>query len=545
MEGRATGKPAQDTDKGSLRQNLALIGLLLLVAVALRAWHLRHTEVAARDSIGYIRYAWQLDHHPWIETIRSPKQEQHFGYPFAILAASHAVRHFVSGPETMVMQLSAQLASSLTSVLLVVPMFLLGRDLFGRWVSFWATLIFQCLPAAGRLFADGLSEGLFLLLAVTALLGAVRAFRVHAPGWFAVTGAFGALAYLVRPEGALIVVATGLVLLGVQIIRSRRAPWRRFLACAVALSLTAVVIGSPLYLITGKLTQKPTAPHVWNNTASESASGPPLATLAGADSSDAPLFAVWIFHEGNQNSLWGVKAVVGEFIRGCYHVLWLPMALGLWWFRDRFRLFPGALVMFLISVVILVLLWRVASLLGYVSDRHLLIPILCGSYWAVAAVPRLISGVAALASRLGWLAKVGQRLPSATRPCWTIMALLGLIGAALPKTLEPLHVNRRGFREAGLWIATHSQPWDEVLDPYSWSHYYSGKVFLEDQSPAPPPGERKVCYVVIEQSGPEHVRLTAIEKAMERAAHGRKVWERATNRGRDQVDVLVFETPVE
>src|SRR5579884_2075507 len=131
MDGQAAETAAQG---GGRRRDLALIALLLIAAVALRAWHLRHTEVAARDSIGYIRYAWQLAHHPWPETIRDPAHGQHPGYPVAILATSQVVRRLVGGPEARVMQLSAQLASSAASVLLVVPMFFLGRDLFGRGV---------------------------------------------------------------------------------------------------------------------------------------------------------------------------------------------------------------------------------------------------------------------------------------------------------------------------------------------------------------------------------------------------------------------------
>jgi hypothetical protein len=538
MDGHAT-EAAQGGD-GGRRRDLALIALLLLAAVALRAWHLRHTEVAARDSIGYIRYAWQLSHHPWVESIADPTHGQHPGYPVAVLATSSLVRRFVSGPEALVMQLSAQFASSAASVLLVVPMFFLGRDLFGRGAGFWAALTFQCLPAASRVFADGLAEGVFLLLAATALLGAVRAFRAHSPAWFAVTGLFGALAYLTRPEGALVVAATALVLLGVQCGR-RRAPWRRFLACGSALAVTAAVVGCPIYAITGKVTVKPTPLSVIDSMIAPDPEGPALPPPGGGEVRAAPLFAVWSVGEGRHASRWAFKAVGQEFVKGCHYVLWLPMLLGLWWFRDRFRLRPGSWVLLLVSLAILVLMWRVAALLGYVSDRHLLLPLLCGSYWAVAAVPRFVTASAALAGRLRFLARWKDRLPTAASPVWAALLLAGFVAAALPKTLEPLHANRRGFRDAGLWIADHSRPWDAVMDPYAWSHYYSGKVFLEDESPAPPEGQTKMCYVVIEASGREHVRLRQIQEAIAQAGRGRKVWERAARRGQDVVDVVVYE----
>jgi hypothetical protein len=533
MEGQAT--VAQDRE--ARRRDLALIALLLLVAIALRAWHLSHTEVSARDSIGFIRYAWQLRHHSWIATLRDPAQMQHPGYPLTILALSYPVSWLSSGREPDWMQFSAQLASSLASVLLVIPAYLLGRELFNRGVGFWSALLFQCLPASGRVFADGLSEGVFLLFAVTALYGAVRAFSGPSPLWFAGTGFFGGLAYLTRPEGALIVAATGLVLLVVQGIRSRRAPWRTFLACGVALVVAAAVAGGPLVAITGKLTVKPSPRRVFF----ESADARPH---TGAIDCDAePLFAVWLGADDGHARAQGVRAVGEEFVRACYYVLWAPALLGLWWFRDRFRLFPGAWVMLLVSLAVLALMWRIASLLGYVSDRHLLLPLFCATYWAVAAVPKLAALPAAVAGRLGAFARLRTRLPAAMRPLWTAAVLIGFLATALPKTLEPLHANRSGFRAAGQWIAEHGAPWDEVIDPYSWSHYYSGKVFLEQESPAPPPGEAKACYVIIEESGHEHPRLPLLPAARDRAAQGHKVWSRTSRRHREIVDVVVYEAP--
>jgi hypothetical protein len=163
----------------------------------------------------------------------------------------------------------------------------------------------------------------------------------------------------------------------------------------------------------------------------------------------------------------------------------------------------------------------------------------------VAAVPKFMAGLGALAGRLRFLGRLKGRLPAAASPAWAALLLAAAVAATLPKTLEPLHANRSGFRDAGLWIAEHSRPWDEVVDPYCWSHYYSGKVFLEDESPAPPPGATKVCYVVIEASGREHSRLREIQKAMELAARGKRVKEWTGRRGRESVDVIVYETAAE
>src|ERR1700729_4011693 len=107
--------------------------LLLVLTAALRVWLLCHTEVAARDSIGFIRYALQFESQPWAEVVRT--NHQHPGYPLAILAASLPVRQWSTQPDTVRMQFSAQLASSLAGLLLIFPMFYLGKRLFNSRVG--------------------------------------------------------------------------------------------------------------------------------------------------------------------------------------------------------------------------------------------------------------------------------------------------------------------------------------------------------------------------------------------------------------------------
>src|SRR6516165_6507545 len=85
--------------------------LLVFLTVLLRLWQLTHTEVPARDTLGYIGIAWRMEHEPWAAVVRS--SFQHPGYPLTILAASGSVRSAFPGDLPMAMQLSAQFASAL------------------------------------------------------------------------------------------------------------------------------------------------------------------------------------------------------------------------------------------------------------------------------------------------------------------------------------------------------------------------------------------------------------------------------------------------
>src|SRR5256885_14296215 len=91
------------------RRDWLLLGLLVVLVVPLRGWLLYNTEVTARDSIGYIRYALAFEQKPWQQVWQ--EQDQHPGYPLAIWAVSVPVRAWAGRTDPAVMQFCAQLVS--------------------------------------------------------------------------------------------------------------------------------------------------------------------------------------------------------------------------------------------------------------------------------------------------------------------------------------------------------------------------------------------------------------------------------------------------
>jgi hypothetical protein len=515
------------------------IAVLTLIAAGLRAWQLTHTEVTSRDSIAYIRIAWQLGHGDWRTVI--PRADHHPGYPVAVLAVSQLVCPLVPGDLPRAMQLSAQLASSLAGVLLVVPMYFLGRELFGRRVAFWTALLFQCLPAGGRVLGDGLSEGLFLLLAVSSLTVTCQALRT---GWltgFGLAGLFSALAYLTRPEGAAVALAAGLALLGTQAVRGRRRPWGRCLACGTALTLGFLAGGGPFMALIGKVSLNHTGKMIREMAENERPAGPagcqavPVGVTAGP-----ALWAVWNDavwdhnHPVNQSLLsrvrWAFRAFPVELIKGYFYVLWVPVLLGLVWFRDRFRVVPGAWAVLALCLILAVVLFLVAVVGAYLSDRHLLLIILCGLYWGVAAVEAIGAGAADLLARRRAPREAG-RLAGA----WAPGLLVLLCALPLVRTLAPLHADRTGFREAGHWLAENARPEDEVEDPYAWASYYAGRVFQ------PGPMKAPTCYIVLEDSGNAHAHYgDNVQRLAERARGGEVVRRWPVPRGKAGAEVRIY-----
>ena len=167
------------------------------------------------------------------------------------------VRALTTGSDADALMLSAQLASSIAGVLLVIPMYFLGKLVFHRAAGFGAAALFQCLPVPAHILSDGLSEALFLLLASSALAVAVLAMRGSKPWLFALTGGFCGLAYLTRPEGVMLPVAVLVVLVGLRLTKIQMRSARQLSACGVSLVVVAALVGSPYVYATGRLTNKP------------------------------------------------------------------------------------------------------------------------------------------------------------------------------------------------------------------------------------------------------------------------------------------------
>jgi hypothetical protein len=554
---------------GALWADLRCLAILVVLVVAVRAWQITHTEVASRDSISYIRIAWQLEHGPWRQVM--PSSPQHPAYPLAVLGMSLPVRHFLPDDLPRAWQISAQLVSALASVLLLLPMFYLGRELFDRRIAFWSCVLFQCLPTSGKVMGDGLSDTLFLLFACAGLCLACVALRRRSAPLFALTGLAGGMAYLTRPEGALIVGATGVVLLAMQLPRRWRQTGRSVLVQSSALSLAALAVMTPYMLVIRGVTvkntpniminqQRPDAdwenrlrPHETPKDERHSSGSMPAATLfakfwgPGDPGFDAIAERITELDDLRtlqppSRYLWALKALCIEIGKAFFYVMWMPAVLGLWCRRDCFQRVPGVWVGLLVCLSLTALLYRMAEKMGYLSDRHLLLIVLCGLFWSVTGIIVLGEKLALGAARL-WPALAGRRWTEGR--IWALALLLFLSAAPLPRTLDRLHGERKGFRTVGHWLAANTESGDYIEDPYCWAYYYAGRVFVEGVRSLPV--DKSSCfYVVMEKSSNRHARLVSLAKAVEHILNQRDakmIHSEDVRRGREQVTLQVWRVP--
>jgi hypothetical protein len=499
--------------------------LLLVLAGAMRLWQVYNTEVTSRDSIMYIRFAWRLEAEPWQQVVRTGVH--HPGYGLLVYAFGLPTRTAFPDDLPFAMQLAAQLASAFCSILLVVPMYFLGKELFDRRVGFWGTLLFQCIPSSGRLMADGLSEPLFLLLASAALLFAVRALGTGRARWFVLCGLATGLAYLTRQEGLLVVLATLVVLAGLQFSHRWRQSRGKLLLHGACLVAGCAVFAAPFMLLIGGVSLKSSTENMmkadgWKQP-DKALDSPRVSHVR----SPLPL-AKWKIGTAigpEDRYLWALRTLAEMVDKAFFHVFLYPALAALWLFRRRFAEVPGMWVLLLCGAVLVPLLYRLGQSNGYISERHAILLLLGGVFWSAAG----------LGSFAAWLAK---RKPAAA-PALSLAVMLLLTGVCLPRTLARLHGNRDGFREVGVWLAEHTAPGDEIFDPMAWTGYHAGRVFVEGR--VVPRSKPEVCYVVLEQSKSTHDHLWYIMEPARKLAERGKVYHTLTvQRGRETAVIEVF-----
>jgi hypothetical protein len=494
--------------------------LLIAAALGLRLWVIARTEVAARDSIGFIRYALRFESEPLTKVLKEGEQPP--GYPATVWLVSRAVRAWRgdTSPETMV--LSCQLASALMAALSVIPTVLLGRELGGRNLGWIAAAIFLCLPAWLRLTSDGVTEGAFVFWLATALWLGFRGLRKPAVETFLYCGLATGAAYLTRPEGLEVVLAVGAVLAARQAIASFRQPWHRVVSQSVALACGLLVLLGPYVAVIGRLSNKNTTTAILG--IADNPEG--LLPQYGVSSAGTTLLLADWFHEsGGTGSrwAWAVRSVAREMAQGLVYVGLAFAAVGVIVFRPRRGAGAGVAALALLALLHAAVLCRMASLSGYLSERHTLALVFVACFPAAAGLLWLVQR---LTSQWSVAGRPGLVAGSAVA--------LGLITAA-PALTKPLHYNRAGHKAAGQWLAKKVTDADGILDPFNWAEFYAGRVDPRVTTDRP---ER--LFVVLETGDNQHSRLPHIPAAKAAAEHGELVYHWPANRPVSDAQVVVW-----
>jgi Dolichyl-phosphate-mannose-protein mannosyltransferase len=473
--------------------------LLFLVVVSLivHVSIIKNSAMTARDSIGFARDAMNYKQPDSSRLAYMKLRPQHPGYPVLVALVSNFVPGFAEDQLHLRLLRSAQVASAVCGVLLVFPVFWIGRAWATSNVGLVAGLFVTVLPVVARDTSDGLSDGPYLLFVCCSLAFGVKGLRVLTTSrwatavWFALAGLSAGFAYLTRPEGLVLPLVAFLVLL-VCLIRRVAKPLKLLTHFAILL-FGFLVCAGPYMVLIGKLTNKPAMGE--QDTTAAPVVGPLFAETVSSSSTGLGRIGAAIMaclKEVLKTGHYGVAVFgfIGVFVL-------FPQ-----WRREPKYWFP--LLFLLVHTSVLVVL---AYRSGYVSERH-----------TIPAVA--ILAIAAAAGLKPWQ-QLWHRMPFA-KPIfrwkhWPAITAMTLVASGVVSLVKPLHENRLGHAEAGaklreeiLKLSPAEQESVVLLDHYEWAQYHMGPISgtrwaenLHRIPPDPPLEQQRIRFIVLEEKDGE------------------------------------------
>jgi 4-amino-4-deoxy-L-arabinose transferase-like glycosyltransferase len=446
-----------------------LLAIVLLAAV-LNGICIARSHLPAQDGLKFIRIARQFQHDSWFNVVRDT--EQHPLYP-ALVAAVEPLCASLGSPGPDAWRIAAQSVAALASVLVLLPLFFITRTLFDERIALIAAAIYALLPVPAEVGHDALGNSLGLLFTLICLLCGARAMRKADWRLALAAGCAGGMGYLARPEAILAPAALGLAWV------FARFRWRQFPALVTsaalpAMALSALVLVGGYALVKGEVTEK-------------------LALRRGAVLGPQQIMIrsvpQWLprglnaaeldfspKEESEQAVVHGpIQAVRWMACEWWDELCWGFAIMAVWGLaRQRFIVklchdrapaesaHHERLVLGMFAGVFTLALARHATVLGYLSGRHVLPLVLISVPWAAAGTFICLRGL-------------GVKLPWQPRTAWTTCAVMsGLVVLTMAAyQLRPSHPTRWGHWAAGRWLADHAAPGEPVLDTHGWARFVS------------------------------------------------------------------------
>ncbi|MGB9625842.1 MAG: glycosyltransferase family 39 protein [Phycisphaerae bacterium] len=453
----------------SARGAASRVAIVLLAALAVRAYLLCVMPTISRDGVTFIWYAQRLGTTP-LEEIR--RQKQHPLYP-ALIAAVHAIldRAGAAAGDDVRSWLIAGHVVALTAGLAVIPaVYLLACVLLGRRAGVVAAACAAMLPELCRYGADVLSDSLHLFLYLLALAIGLTGVRNRSAWRFVLAGLLSGLAYLVRPEGG--EVALVLVVAAV-LVRSWRRQTRVALAaaCVAGLLLTA----GPYMLATGRIVQKKSIRRLIGIEAAAPRQYAPARAM-GRPVDPAGMLASSAADGGHVvRGAWSLTCAAGKTLvnwvrslRVAYllpAVAWFllrprrPRPTAVWWI---------AAMAWCLHAVVCVLLIHTFDYRDLFSLRHVLVLAALTLPWTAAGLIRLVD---LAAGNVRWLDR---------RVAWALAAVL-LVGPTSPWLLRAPNREYVHLQQAGEWIASRYPRPQRILTDQWHVPFYARAEFCERQ----------------------------------------------------------------
>jgi 4-amino-4-deoxy-L-arabinose transferase-like glycosyltransferase len=448
---------------GSEKRDLIfLLGCALALRILLYKW----TYLIAIDGTGfYLKPAQYFASGRWMDGLANG---YHPLYPMLVALFSKVLGDF---------ELSGQLVSVLLGTLTVIPIYYLVKDAFGGWAAFVSSLFLAILPHHVAISADFLSDPTYTFFFISAVWLGWEALRGDGWRFPFLAGLATGFAYLTRAEGIGVLLVLGPWLLFRSYQRNRYA--------VLILFVSFLLVASPYFLYlrsyTGTWTisrkpsvnrviilikkrlflQKPKAPKVMEKIEDY------IQQLEGKRQAPPRGLSRW---------LGGLGSFFKLFVETCHPLLFLLFVIGLlrrkvpplWADGEGFLLSVAALYA-------LVMYWL--ATLSYISHRYLISFVVLCLIWNGRGLRELSHWVL---RRVSW-EKWGKMTIKPERVMVILTAVIAII--VLPMTISPQRAEKRGRKEAGLWIKNNSTSRPSIFtDMVRVNHYAGGRlIFLGEE----------------------------------------------------------------
>jgi len=402
------------------------LAILLLISLLLSIYLFFYTYIICLDgAFQYIPIAKDIVSGLYGKALAHNQQPL---YSFLVALVSRWVSDF---------ELAGKLVSSLFGILLIIPVYFLGKRIFDQKIAFFSSIFLVIHPYIRRFSADVLKESTYLFFLATALWFSWRTIEGQKKYPYLLIPLFSVLAYLVRPDGVEILLIVFFYILFIKKFNVSGEKWKVILL----LLLSSAILLLP-YLI-----------HLKESTGTWTLSrAKGMVELLGLGMMKGEASLV-------EKILFSLKKLNLE-IFSIYHPLYFFLLVVGLFKRTSSHFNSGEkflISLFLLHYIVLFLLvlnftdWTAKECERFIafSGRHVLPLLLFSIYWvgegSVAIFQWIYQKVRFL--RTGPLSEPKRRSAVVLVSLWImIMAIV------LPKTLKPQRYERLPEKWAGMWI---------------------------------------------------------------------------------------------
>jgi hypothetical protein len=390
------------------------------------------TVVIAKDGTIFIEYAKQIGMSPYETMLR---EYQHPGYPVLILVASKIAGLFYKGSQLFCFIYSAQGAALLFRLFSIIVLYFFAKEQVGERFALWGIFILILLPKPAEYGSDALSDWPALFFLALGMLFLFYGAKYKKLWMFGFSGLVAGLAYLVRPEGAQVIIYGALWLCLQLLWKKRTISKSKGILALAAMLIVFIITAGPYMKLKGAIFPK--------KGVGEFSSSVQTGGNDDSQTFDCGDFTAAMIPSDMIQAIGTLFENIGDTLMWFFL---LPYLIGVFLhFKKNKLLEPEQF--FIIALVIInvpLMIWLYCSY-GYISARHTL-PLVV---FTIFYVPE---GLQALAS---WLNLKFSKGFEHTHRWFAILMVIGSV-ICIPRLFNSLHSDKVEYRQAARWLTQNT-----------------------------------------------------------------------------------------